>query len=112
MFRKPIRIDMIVPTSKVALKTSCIQACRGDIDKATKLYEFFAKDLSSLPDFDIVPPSIFQQVKEVVGGALSWVDQNQEKIAGYYNLIQQMRGGAQLPIEPAALPDAPPIPNE
>lgn len=108
-------MDMIVPTSKMALKTSCIRACGNDIDKAERLYEFFAKDLKDLPDFDIAPPSTFQQVKDFLGNAFSWIDNNQDKIAGYYNIIQQMRGGQPLPMMPTqATPptDVPPIPDK
>lgn len=100
---------MIIPTSKVSLKASCIRACEGDIEKAEKLYEFFVKDLTNLPDFDIAPPSVFDQAKDMIGNAFSWLDNNQEKIAGYYQLFQQLRNGGGLPAE---LPNVPPIPNE
>ena len=112
MFGKQINLDMIIPTSKVALKTSCIRACNGDIDKATKLYEFFASDLTNLPDFDVMPPSGFEQAKQMIGGAFNWIDANQDKIVGWYNLIQQLRGGAALPTSGSPIPDVPPIPNE
>jgi hypothetical protein len=107
--RKQINLDMIVPTSKIALKTSCFRACEGDIDKAERLYEFFAKDLTNLPDFDVAPPTPFAQAKEMIGNAFSWLDSNQEKIAGYYQLFQQLRNGGSIPVE---LPNVPPIPNE
>lgn len=103
---------MIVPTSKVTLKTSCLRACNNDIDKAMQLYDFYVKDLPNLPDFDIAPPTPFQQAKEIIGNAFSWIDNNQDKIAGYYNLFQQMRGGQPLNLPTAPMPDAPPIPTE
>ena len=103
---------MIVPTSKIALKTSCLRACGNDLDKAERLYEFFAKDLCNLPDFDVAPPSAFEQAKQMIGNAFNWLDSNQDKIAGYYNLIQQMRNGGELPIAPQPMPDASPIPTE
>ena len=108
-------MDMIVPTSKMALKTSCIRACCNDIDKAERLYEFFAKDLENLPDFDIAPPTTFQQAKDFIANTFSWIDNNQDKIVGYYNIIQQMRGGMPLamPTPNAPIPNnVPPIPNE
>ena len=52
MFSRPINPEMIIPTSKVALKTSCLRACGNDIEKAEKLYDFFVKDLQEIPDFD------------------------------------------------------------
>lgn len=100
-----------MPTSKIALKTSCLRACDNDLDKAEKLYEFFAKDLGNLPDFDVAPPSAFEQAKQMIGNAFSWIDSNQEKIVGYYQLFQQMRGG-ELPIAPQPMPNVPPIPTE
>ena len=105
---------MIVPTSKIALKTSCLRACNNDIDKAERLYAFFAKDLGNLPDFDVAPPSTFQQAKEFIANTFSWIDNNQDKIVGYYNVIQQMRGGQLLPIEAQGTPPAnvDPIPND
>lgn len=113
--KKPqINMDMIVPTSKVALKTSCIRACNGDVAKAAELYDFFAKDLTTLPDFDITPPSMVQQAKEMIGGTLSWIDNNQDKLVGYYNLFQMIKGGQPLSIMPQGAPpaDVPPIPNK
>lgn len=104
---------MIVPTSKMSLKTSCLRACDNDLDKADKLYDFFVKDLGSLPDFDVPQPSAFEQAKQMIGNAFSWIDNNQDKIAGYYNLFQQMRGGGPIPMpEASPMVDAPPIPNE
>lgn len=100
---------MIIPTSKVSLKASCIRACEGDIEKAEKLYEFFVKDLTNLPDFDIAPPSVFDQAKDMIGNAFSWLDNNQDKLVGYYQMFQQLRNGGELP---TALPSVPPIPNE
>ena len=111
MFGKPsINPDMIVATSKVALKTSCLRACDNDIDKAMKLYDFFVKDLPNLPDFDVTPPSTMQQAKEMAINAFSWLDQNQERLLGYWQMIQQVRGV----VAPAATPpmNVPPIPNK
>ena len=113
--KKPqINMDMIVPTSKVALKTSCIRACDGDIAKAMELYDFFAKDLANLPDFDIAPPTMMEQAKNMIGGTLSWIDNNQDKLVGYYNLFQMIRGGQPLPIISQGTPpiDVPPIPSK
>lgn len=112
--QQQINMDMIVPTSKVALKTSCIRACNGDITKAMQLYDFFTKDLTNLPDFDIAPPSVMEQAKNMIGGTISWIDNNQEKIINYYNLFQAMRGGTPLNIPQGNIPpmNVPPIPSE
>ena len=101
---------MIVATSKVALKTSCLRACDNDIDKAMRLYDFFVKDMPNLPDFDVAPPSAMQQAKEMGVNAFSWLAENQDRIVGFWQLFQQLRGG----ITPVATPrsNVPPIPNK
>lgn len=110
--RKKIDINMIVPTSKMSLKASCIRACDNDIDKAMKLYEFFAKDMKDLPDFDIPKPTAFEQVKSVAGEIFGWLDQNQDKLANAYNFIQSVRNGGPISIPTGPPPaDVPPIPN-
>lgn len=99
----------------MSLKASCISACGNDIEKAARLYDFFAKDLQSLPDFDIPKPTAYQQVKSIAGEVFGWIDGNQDKIAGAYNFLQSMRRGepVEIPdngVAPAA--DVPPIPDE
>lgn len=98
---------MIVPTSKMALKTSCMQACGGDIDKAEKLYDYYIKGISELPDFDPIRPSTFEQVKAMAGDIFGWLDQNGEKVSG---LLQMIRGAA-APAAGTPPPGVPPIPG-
>lgn len=112
--RTEINIDMIVTTSKIALKASCMRACNNDIDKAEKLYEFFIKDIKEMPDFDVIPPTTFDQIKSIAGDVFTWVDQNQDKIVGAYNFIQTVRSGQSIvPTAPPAPPiqGIPPIPE-
>jgi hypothetical protein len=107
-----IKLDMVATTSKMALKASCIRACNGDVEKAEKLYDFFAKDISNLPDFDAPVPTALDQIKGVVGEVFGWVDQNQDKIVGAYNFIQSVRGGTPINIPAGAPPSGiPPIPE-
>jgi hypothetical protein len=96
MFSKPINPDMVVPTSKVSLKMSCLRACNNDVEKAAKLYDFFVKDMQNIPDFDPVPPSMFEQAKSTIGDLFGWLDNNQDKLAGAFQLIQQFRGGGAI----------------
>lgn len=110
--RNKINTDMIVPTSKVTLKTTCLKACNNNVDEAMKLYDFYAKDLPNLPDFDVVPPSMLQQAKDTIADIFNWADKNQDKIVGAYNFFQQMRNGQPVAIEPADMSNIPPIPNE
>jgi hypothetical protein len=110
--RNKINLDMIVPTSKVTLKTTCLRACNNNVDEAMKLYDFYAKDLPTLPDFDVVPPTAFQQAKSTISDIFSWADQNQDKIIGAYNFFQQIRAGQPISIGSAAIQNVPPIPSE
>ena len=110
--KKKINVEMIVPTSKATLKTSCLRACNNDIDEAIKLYDFYAKDLPNLPDFDVTPPTIFQQAKSTISDIFNWADQNQDKIVGAYNFFQQMRGGQAIPEITTPPSNVPPIPIE
>lgn len=113
MFGKnEIDVDMIVPTSKMALKASCIRACNNDVEKAERLYDFFIKDIENIPDFDVKPPSTFEQIKTMAGDMFGWVEQNQDKLVGAYNFIQNIRGGQPIPPTPSAPPQGvPPIPE-
>ena len=116
MFGKnEIDVDMIVPTSKMALKASCIRACNNDVEKAERLYDFFIKDIENIPDFDVKPPSTFEQIKTMAGDMFGWFEQNQDKLVGAYNFIQNMRGGSTIPAAPVEatvqIPTAPPIPE-
>lgn len=112
MFRKDtIAVDMIVPTSKMALKSSCIRACGGDVDKAEKLYDFYVKDIEQIPDFDVVPPSAFEQIKGMAGDIFGWVEKNQGKLLDAYNLFQSVRGGQPINIPSGPIEGVPPIPE-
>ena len=73
-------IEQIRPTSKVALKQYCLMASNGDIDKASRLYDFLIKDMEDLPLFDAPQPTKMQQIKSDVSDAMQWITQNQEQI--------------------------------
>ena len=108
---REIDVNMIVPTSKMALKASCIRACGNDIDKAEKLYDFFMKDIEAIPDFDVVPPTTFQQIKGMAGDIFGWVEQNQDKLVGAFNFIQGLRGGKTIGAAAGPPAGVPPIPE-
>lgn len=82
--------------------------CNGDIKAATEIYEFFVKDMPNMPDFDTLQPSFMEQAKDTIGGVLGWIDQNQDKLVGYWNIIQAMRNGA-VPTPSVPHTDLPPI---
>lgn len=114
MFRKPnndIDIDMIVTTSKMSLKASCIRACNNDVEKAEKLYDYFIKDIKDIPDFDVKPPSAMEQIRSITGDVFGWVEKNQGKLIDAYNLFQSIRGGQTINIPTGPVEGVPPIPE-
>ena len=112
IFKKKIDMEAIVPTSKMSLKMSCIRACGKDIKAAEQLYDFFVKDMPSLPDFDAVPPSPMKQITDGAMKVFGWIDKNQDKLAGYYNLFQQMRTGNPVTPPVQDVSGVPPPPAE
>lgn len=108
MFGRPkIDITLIQTTSKDALKRTALFSCGGDVKAAEEIYNFFIKDMPNMPDFDTIPPTFMEQAKNTIGGVLGWVDENQDKLVGYWNIIQQMRGGGNIP--PTTPTNLPPL---
>lgn len=103
-------VSLIQTTSKDALKRSALLVCGGDIKAAKEIYDFFVADMPNMPDFDPPTASVVEQAKSTITGVLGWVDSNQDKLVGYYNLFQAMRGkvGIDIPSAPAPA-DVPPI---
>ena len=103
-------VTLLRTTSKDALKRSALFVCGGDIKSATEICEYFMKDMPNMPDFDPPSESVMEQAKNTISGLLGWVDSNQDKLVGYYNLFQAMRGktGIDVPTPPAPA-DVPPI---
>ena len=97
----------IRPTSKLSLKLTCLAVNKVDVDKAMKMYEYFAKDMD-LPDVDPVAPTTFQQVKETAGGIFGWVKENQEDLAKAFNMVQSFRSGKTISVAPSAPVEVPP----
>ena len=104
-------IPMIRPTSKVALKMSCLQSCNGDIDKAERLYSFLIKDMEDLPTFDAIQPSTFDQIKEGARETVGWISQNQDQIMNWVGFFKGLMGkgnGVESQVPPVSNP-IPPI---
>ena len=109
---------MIDPTSKMALKMSCLQTTGGDVKKAQELYAFLSEGVETMPDYPVQKPSTMQQIQQTAGNIFGWVKENQGDLAKAYNFIQQLRGGKSigLPMPTAPAPssvppvDIPPLP--
>lgn len=111
--RNKIKKDMIQnirPTSKIALKMSCLYTCNGDVDNAEKLYDFLAKDIEDMPTFDVQQPTTMQQIKDGAVQTFAWLNDNQETIMNWVGMIKQMfnKGGGATPTPTASAP-IPPI---
>ena len=91
-------IQGIKPTSKATLKLQCLFATKGDIDEAKKLYDFFAEDIPSLPDFDPSPTTWVDSTKQTASDFFSWIKNNQNAIATGYEMVRQMTGGKLPPL--------------
>ena len=111
--RNKIKKDMIQnirPTSKIALKMSCLYTCNGDVDDAEKLYKFLSDGLEDLPTFDVQQPTTMQQIKDGAVQTFAWLNDNQETIMNWVGMIKQMfnKGGGATSTPTASAP-IPPI---
>lgn len=97
-------IPRIVPMSKASLKQQCLLVSEGDIEKATKLYDFYIKDMEDLPTFDPIQPTTMQQVKETASSTFQWVKENKDDIMDWVGFFRGMfsKGGGEggTPIPP------------
>lgn len=104
-------IQALRPTSKATLKMQCLIICKADIDEANKLYDFFAKDMPDLPEFDPAPTTWVDNTKDVAGGIVRWIGENRDSLAQGYEIIRAMTGNRlpplSLPAETAAGTEAP-----
>ena len=83
-------IQAIRPTSKATLKMQCLFACKGDIEESGRLYDYFAKDMPELPDYDPVPPTWIDNTKNMANGIVGWLGENKDTLAQAYDFIRQV----------------------
>ena len=108
MFKKKIDLRMIDPSSKMALKMSCLQAANGDVKKAKEIYDYVSEGMENMPDYPVQKPSFMQQAQQTVGGIFGWVKENQNDLMQAWNLFQSIRGGQPMAMP---MPPAPPVPT-
>ncbi|MCM1168880.1 MAG: hypothetical protein NC324_02980 [Bacteroides sp.] len=99
--QKEIDPRMIDASSKITLKLSCMQACKGDVEEAKKMYDFFSGDMN-LPDYPEPRLGAVQKFTQQADALFGWVDQNGEKFLKGFNMIQMLRGRAPIPFQQAA----------
>lgn len=85
---------MIRPTSKIALKMTCLEACGNDIEQAQRLYDFFIRDMENLPDMEPVVPTRFEQARDAVGSLFGWLRDNKGEIMEAWDFVSSLRGTA------------------
>lgn len=107
-------IQAIKPTSRATLKMQCLFAAKGDIDEATRLYDYFAKDMPALPDYDAPVPTWLDNTKDVASGIVNWLGQNKDTLAQGYEILRSITGNRLPPlmngISDPPTPPADPLP--
>lgn len=101
-------LQAIRPSSKATLKIQCLMLCNGKVDEAEKLYDYFAKDMPDLPDYDAPVPTWLDNTKDVANGIVSWLGQNKETLAQGYEILRGITGNRLPPLMGGF--DAPPAP--
>lgn len=107
---------MIDPSSKMALRMTCLQQANGDVKKAKELYDYLSEGMENMPEYPVQQPSFMQQAQQTVGSLFGWVKENQNDLVQAWNFVQSMRGGqpigAPMPgIAPVPSVDIPPLPQ-
>ena len=92
-------IQMIRPTSKSSLKTQCLLIANGDIDKAERLYEFYAKDMPDMPLYDATSPTWVDNTKDTLNSFFSFLGEHKDGLSQGYEIFRAMLNsrGANLP---------------
>lgn len=80
----------------------------GDVDKAERMYEYFAKDMT-LPDVDPVQPTTFQQIKDAAGSVFGWIKDNKDDLTQALSYIQALRSNQPIAPPSSAPLDLPPV---
>jgi hypothetical protein len=106
-FKKKIDLRMINPTSKMALKMQCLQACKGSVTEAEKLYTFLSDGIETIPDFDVKEPGILEQIQGSAGKFFNFVKENRSDIMQAWEYVRSMRTSTQNTETEQQLPEIP-----
>lgn len=102
--------NKLIPTSKISLKLSCLNACNNDIAKAEELYDYMMKDLTTLPDTEPMMPSGIQRFKMGADDIIGWLTDHKDLIQQGIGLVQGLRGGKVADVV-SKIANVPPIPK-
>lgn len=85
-------IRMLRPTSKATLKTQCLLISNGDIDKAQKLYDFYAKDMPDMPLYDAPQPTWLDNTKSTLTDMFGFLGDHKDEILQGWEMIRGLFG--------------------
>lgn len=102
-------LSRINATSKLSLKMTCLAVAEGDLEKATKMYDFFAADME-LPDTDPIPPSKMQTIKASVEEVSGLIKNNKDDILDLIGFVMGIVG-KKAPTTASGAANIPPLPN-
>lgn len=102
-------LSRINATSKLSLKMTCLAVAEGDLEKATKMYDFFAADMD-LPDTDPVPPTKMQAIKSSVEEVSELIKNNKDDIMDLVGFVMGIVG-KKAPATASGAANIPPLPN-
>lgn len=81
-------ISMIKPTSKAALKQSCLFLANLDVDKAERMYDFLVKGMKDMPDVEPETRPFIQNFGEQANAVLGWLRENQDMLGQGLSFIR------------------------
>lgn len=85
------QVNMIKPTSKVALKQQCLMLCNLKVEEADKMYDFLMKDLvDSIPDIEPSQRSFIQNIGDSANGVLGWVRENKDVLSQVVGTVKDI----------------------
>jgi hypothetical protein len=82
-------IQSYIPTSKAQLIQVAMWYHKGDVQKAQEMVDFYTKNMK-LPDFDPVPPTFMQQMKDSATGLYAFLKENQSDIVQGWQFVQSV----------------------
>lgn len=111
--RHKIKRDMIPKisfSSRASLKKEALLLAKGDVEYATKIYNFLAQDMDDIPTYDVIPPTAFENVKNTASQIFGWVKDNKDDILQGIDMLRSLKkGGGSAPL--ASMPPKSPLPK-
>ena len=104
MERMAQMIQAYKPTSKASLKQYCMLVAQGNVDEATKIYDFFLKGMEDLPMFDPPQPTAIDSIKNTISGVLDIFNDNKDSLAQGYEVLRGIMAARGKNLPPLAAP--------